>query len=57
MGLIAMTGDGQKKDRENALVAGFDFHLVKSDDVNRLLEVIDRCGQAALLRGAAVEAV
>ena len=56
MGLIAMTGYGQKEDRQNALAAGFDFHLVKSVEVNRLLEVIDRCGQAALLRGPPVEA-
>ena len=55
MGLIAMTGYGQKEDRQNALAAGFDFHLVKSVDVNRLLEVIDRCGQAALLRSPEVE--
>ena len=53
MGLIAMTGYGQKEDREHALAAGFDFHLVKSVDVNHLLEVIDLCAQAALLRGAA----
>ena len=53
MGLIAMTGYGQKEDRENALAAGFDFRLVKSVDVNHLLEVIGRCGQAAVQRGAA----
>lgn len=53
MGLIALTGYGQEEDRQNALTAGFDFHLVKPADVNHLLEVIDRCGQAALLRKAA----
>jgi len=50
MGLIAMTGYGQKEDRENALAAGFDFHLVKSVEITHLLEVIDLCAQAALLR-------
>lgn len=50
MGLIAMTGYGQTQDRSNALAAGFDFHLVKPTNVLHLLEVIDRCGQSALLR-------
>ncbi len=55
IGLIAMTGYGQKQDRENALAAGFDFHLVKSTGINRLLEVIEQCGHAALLRAAVAE--
>ena len=55
MGLIAMTGYGQEEDRKNALAAGFDFHLVKSVDVNRLLEMIDLCGQAAVLRSSVPE--
>lgn len=50
MGLIALTGYGQEKDREKAFAAGFDFHLVKPVDVNHLLEVIDLCAHAALLR-------
>lgn len=50
MGLIAMTGYGQEEDRKHALAAGFDVHLVKSVDIDHLLEVIDQCGQAALLR-------
>jgi len=50
MGLIALTGYGQEEDRHSALAAGFDFHLVKPVDINRLLEVIDRCGQTARLR-------
>jgi len=50
MGLIALTGYGQQEDHQNALAAGFDFHLVKSVEVNRLLEVIDLCAQAALQR-------
>ncbi|MDB5869034.1 MAG: integral rane sensor hybrid histidine kinase [Polaromonas sp.] len=50
MGLIALTGYGQEEDRKNAVSAGFDAHLVKSVDINHLLAVIDRCGQAALLR-------
>lgn len=51
VGLIALTGYGQEEDRHSALAAGFDFHLVKPVDINRLLEVIDQCGQAARLRG------
>ena len=53
MGLIALTGYGQEEDRKNAMAAGFDVHLVKSVDVNRLLEVIDLCGEAAVPRWAA----
>ena len=44
IGLIALTGYGQEEDRHSALAAGFDFHLVKPVDINRLLEVIDQCG-------------
>ena len=50
MGLIAMTGYGQEEDRENALAAGFDFHLVKPVDIDQLLAVIDLCGQASAAR-------
>ncbi|CAN5422541.1 hypothetical protein BH10PSE16_BH10PSE16_26570 [soil metagenome] len=50
IGLMAMTGYGQDEDRKNALAAGFDFHLVKSADITRLLEVIDQCAEAALRR-------
>jgi signal transduction histidine kinase/CheY-like chemotaxis protein len=55
MGLIAMTGYGQEEDRRNALAAGFDFHLVKSVDIYRLLAVVDLCGQAAMPRKSAPE--
>ena len=55
MGLVALIGHGQKRDSENAVAAGFDFHLVKSADLSRLLEVIDLCGQAALLCKIATE--
>lgn len=34
--LVAMTGYGQASDREKALHAGFDEHLVKPVDINRL---------------------
>ena len=50
IGLIALTGYGQEEDRHSALAAGFDFHLVKPTDINRLLEVIDQCGETARLR-------
>ena len=52
MGLVALTGYGQQDDRQNALAAGFDFHLVKSVDIDHLLEVIDLCGQAARRRSS-----
>ncbi len=38
--LIALTGLGQEADRERALSAGFDHHLVKPVDTDRLLTLI-----------------
>lgn len=34
--LVAMTGYGQASDREKALIAGFDEHMVKPVDIHRL---------------------
>ena len=34
--LIAVTGYGQERDRQNSLAAGFDQHLVKPLDIDRL---------------------
>ena len=50
---VALTGYGQKADREAALEAGFDHHFVKPADPNNLLACIrdwshtnaNRCGQ------------
>jgi CheY-like chemotaxis protein len=38
--LIALTGYGQRDDRERARRAGFDEHLVKPIDADRLLQTI-----------------
>ena len=38
--LIALTGLGQEADRQSALVAGFDRHLVKPVDTDQLLALI-----------------
>jgi len=43
--LLALTGYGTANDREKALAAGFDEHLVKPVDPDRLLEVLDRVMQ------------
>jgi CheY-like chemotaxis protein len=43
--LLALTGYGTAHDREKALAAGFDEHLVKPVDPDRLLEVLDRVMQ------------
>ena len=43
--LLALTGYGSAQDRERALAAGFDEHLVKPVDPDRLLEAIDRAVQ------------
>jgi two-component system, sensor histidine kinase len=40
--LIAVTGYGQAEDRQRALDAGFDAHLVKPVEPARLLETITR---------------
>jgi CheY-like chemotaxis protein len=37
--LIAMTGWGQEKDKEDAARAGFDIHLTKPVDLNSLEEL------------------
>jgi PAS domain S-box-containing protein len=44
-GLIALTGYGESHDRERALAAGFDEHVVKPVNAQQLLELMD-----ALLR-------
>jgi PAS domain S-box-containing protein len=46
--LVAMTGYGRPEDRDRALAAGFDAHLVKPVDPRHLQEVLD---SQALLRG------
>lgn len=40
--LVAVTGYGQQEDRDRALAAGFDVHLVKPVEPARLLEAIHR---------------
>lgn len=39
--LVALTGYGQESDRMRALDAGFDAHLVKPVDLNRLMQVLE----------------
>jgi PAS domain S-box-containing protein len=39
--LVALTGYGLAEDRERALAAGFDLHLVKPVDFDRLFDVLD----------------
>jgi CheY-like chemotaxis protein len=38
--LIAVTGYGQESDRRKALEAGFDHHMVKPVDAQRLLRIV-----------------
>jgi CheY-like chemotaxis protein len=42
MQLIALTGFGQAEDKERALAAGFDAHLVKPVDFAELAKVLSR---------------
>lgn len=43
MKLIALTGYGQAEDAQRVLAAGFDRHLVKPVDLDRLIEAIGAC--------------
>ncbi|HEX8603954.1 MAG TPA: response regulator, partial [Pseudoduganella sp.] len=38
--LVAITGYGQEKDREQSLAAGFDHHLVKPVDIKALAALL-----------------
>ena len=42
--LIALTGYGQENDREKSLAAGFDHHLVKPVDMNKLAYILADLG-------------
>jgi len=44
--LIAVTGYGHDSDRRESLAAGFDHHLVKPADTNRLAAILAGIGQA-----------
>jgi CheY-like chemotaxis protein len=43
--LIALTGYGQPEDRRRALEAGFDLHLTKPVETERLEEIIAALGK------------
>ena len=40
--LIAMTGYGQREDRERAMSAGFDYHFVKPTNPSQIQQAIER---------------
>jgi DNA-binding response OmpR family regulator len=40
--LIALTGRGRKEDRTESLLAGFDEHLIKPVDLERLAAILQR---------------
>jgi CheY-like chemotaxis protein len=42
--LIAISGYGQREDRQRAIAAGFDAHLTKPVDPERLIELIEQTG-------------
>jgi two-component system, chemotaxis family, CheB/CheR fusion protein len=45
--LVALTGYGQSADREAARLAGFDGHLVKPVDLDRLVSRLSRSDPVA----------
>ena len=45
--LVAVTGYGQDEDRRRTSEAGFDHHLVKPLDLERLESILRSSGQAA----------
>jgi two-component system, sensor histidine kinase len=44
--LIALTGYGLAEDKRRVLAAGFDLHLVKPVDIERLMRAIESCTRA-----------
>lgn len=50
--LVALTGFGQKDDRQQAINAGFDFHLVKPVSLEALQETLERYQRSHFTRGA-----
>jgi CheY-like chemotaxis protein len=45
--LLALTGYGQERDRARAREAGFDEHIVKPVDPDRLVQLIERTAPQA----------
>jgi CheY-like chemotaxis protein len=43
--LVALTGYGQEDDKQQAMAAGFDFHLVKPVDPDALHGLVARLGK------------
>jgi CheY-like chemotaxis protein len=54
--LIALTGYGQPSDREKAIEAGFDLHLVKPVEPDALKELLDAGVQSPAVRQSTVPA-
>jgi DNA-binding response OmpR family regulator len=48
--LVALTGWGQAADRKRSLDAGFDEHLVKPVDMDRLTRLVESVGRNAARR-------
>jgi len=55
--LIAMTGYGQREDRERAMGAGFDYHFVKPTNPGQIQRAIEQGRRAADAADAAHHSV
>ena len=52
--MIALTGYGQEEDKQRALQAGFDIHLVKPVDPQRLTAALNEVAHMRTRRTAAM---
>lgn len=51
--LVAITGWGQEKDRQQSRAAGFDHHLVKPVELDQILELLESAAVSASIIGSA----
>lgn len=51
--LVALTGYGREEDRQQAIMAGFDYHVVKPVEPNVLSKLLARIANGAALASSA----
>ena len=53
--LVALTGWGQKEDIERAIAAGFDFHMTKPADPERIEQLLEQFLKSRAATGATAQ--